>query len=98
MEIVVDVFDLFEPTWAVEEDHRSCVFGSSKSEGGRECDLKVTVFGQNHKRSQATRATTNVSCAVCRTNVVTDNSKRMTVTVVEERDKMKNTPGGEGDI
>jgi hypothetical protein len=61
-------------------------------------DLKMTVFGQKHRRSQATRATTNVSCAVCRTNVVTDNSKRMTVTVVggrkNDRQEAKHTGWG----
>ncbi len=42
----------------------------------------MTVFDQKHRASQAARATMNVSCAVCRTNVEVDNSKRMTVTTV----------------
>ncbi len=42
----------------------------------------MTVFDQKHGASQAARATMNVRCAVCRTNVRVENSKRMTVTTI----------------
>ena len=95
MKIVAECFDLFEPTRAVKNrGGRSlifCVCCEVKSRLSRTGTLKMieiggktrmTVIDQNHRASQAARATMNVSCAVCRTNVKVDNGKRMAVTTI----------------
>lgn len=56
------------------------VKGGDSSNDIERVKAQMTVLDQNHRASQATRATTNVKCAVCCTNVKADNSKGIPVT------------------